>query len=48
VFDEVIRPKLYHALQEYGATNLPPSWRKDNKISEAIDIALESDGEVNE
>jgi hypothetical protein len=42
VFDEVIRPKLYRALQEYGATNLPLSWKKDNKISVAIDEALES------
>jgi len=41
VFDEVIRPKLYRALQEYGAKNLPPSWSKDNKISKAIDEALE-------
>jgi hypothetical protein len=45
VFDEVIRPKLYRALAEYGATNLPPSWKQDNKISEAIDSALNS-GEV--
>lgn len=40
VFDEVIRPKLYIALQKFGAKNLPPSWRKDNKISEAIHEAL--------
>lgn len=36
VFDEVIRPKLYTALQKYGSTNLPTSWRKDNKITQAI------------
>lgn len=33
VFDEVIRPYLYHALKMYGAKGLPVSWRKDNKIS---------------
>ena len=37
VFDEVIRPKLHKALTEYGAKGLPESWRKDNKISEAIE-----------
>jgi hypothetical protein len=37
VFDEIVRPKLYKALREYGATGLPLSWRKDNKISEAIE-----------
>lgn len=31
VFDEVIRPKLYKALAQYGATKLPESWRKNNK-----------------
>jgi len=36
VFDEVIRPKLYRALKEYGAMGLPESWKKDNKISEAV------------
>jgi hypothetical protein len=36
----VVRPKFYQALQEYGCTNLPDSWRKDNKISEAIDKLL--------
>ena len=34
IFDEVIRPKLFKALTMYGATGLPKSWRKDNKISE--------------
>jgi hypothetical protein len=42
VFDEVIRPKLHRALKEYGATNLPPSWSKDDKISQAIDDALDA------
>lgn len=40
VFDEVVRPKFYKALQEYGCANLPRSWQKDNKISEAIDKLL--------
>lgn len=43
IFDEVKRPKLYVALEHYGATNLPPSWKKDNKISKAIDVALQDD-----
>lgn len=33
VFDDQIRPKLYAALKEFGATNLPESWSKDNKLS---------------
>ena len=33
VFDEKIRPKLYKALHEFGATGLPESWKKDNKMS---------------
>lgn len=40
VFDEIIRPKLFRALTEFGATGLPQSWRKDNKVSEAIDSVL--------
>jgi len=33
VFESTIRPMLYKALKEYGATGLPVSWSKDNKIS---------------
>jgi ribosomal protein S26 len=33
VFDDIIRPKLYKALKEYGAKNLPKSWEKSNKIT---------------
>ncbi len=33
VFDEVVRPDLYRALKGYGATKLPGSWSKDNKLS---------------
>ncbi len=33
VFDEVVRPKLYRALKEYGVKGLPMSWSKDNKMS---------------
>lgn len=40
VFDEVVRPKFYRALQEWGCQKLPASWKKDNKISEAIDNLL--------
>jgi hypothetical protein len=41
VFDEVIRPKLYTALEKFGCMGLPASWKKDNKISVAIEKALE-------
>ncbi len=33
VFDEVFRPYLYRALVEFGATDLPKSWAKNNKIT---------------
>ena len=36
VFDEVIRPKLFLALTKFGAKGLPDSWKKDNKISDAV------------
>jgi hypothetical protein len=38
--DEVVRPKFYKALKEFGCEKLPASWWKDNKISEAIDELL--------
>ena len=47
IFDEVIRPKLYTALKNFGAKRLPKSWAKDNKISKSIDAALGSDSEEN-
>src|SRR5438105_2216298 len=40
VFDEVVRPKFYEALKEWGCQKLPTSWRKDNKISETLDELL--------
>jgi predicted restriction endonuclease len=33
VFDEILRPKLYDALQAFGATGLPNSWKRNNKIT---------------
>ncbi len=33
VFDEVLRPYLSRALKEFGATGLPRSWEKSNKIT---------------
>lgn len=33
VFDEVLRPYLYRALSEFGATGLPNSWSKNNKLT---------------
>lgn len=34
VFDEVLRPYLHKALKEFGATNLPDCWAKNNKITD--------------
>jgi predicted restriction endonuclease len=33
VFDEVLRPYLYRALEGFGAMNLPFCWKKNNKIT---------------
>jgi predicted restriction endonuclease len=33
VFDEVLRPYLYRALEAFGAKNLPQSWKGSNKLS---------------
>ncbi len=32
-FEDVVRPLFYKALQKFGVTNLPDSWKKDNKKS---------------
>ncbi|MBI3046587.1 MAG: hypothetical protein HYY86_03585 [Candidatus Harrisonbacteria bacterium] len=37
VFDDIIRPKLYKALNEYGAKNLPTSWKQSNKLFKKVD-----------
>jgi predicted restriction endonuclease len=44
VFDEVLRPYLYKALLTFGVTDLPESWRKNNKISSVTeqDIGLDN------
>lgn len=44
VFDEVLRPKLYKALLDFGATGLPDSWKANNKKQNVTehDIGLES------
>ena len=44
IFDEVLRPKLYRALQDFGATGLPDSWKSNNKKQRVTeqDIGLES------
>lgn len=34
VFDEVLRPRLYRALSEFGVTGLPKSWAVNNKLSD--------------
>ncbi len=31
IFDENFRPFLYKALEKFGCTNLPESWKKNNK-----------------
>ena len=33
VFDEVLRPYLFRALNEFGSKELPVSWQKNNKIT---------------
>ena len=33
VFEDMVRPKLYKALSEYGVKDLPRSWERSNKIS---------------
>src|SRR5216683_2521314 len=40
VFDEVVRPKFYQALKEWGGPRFPASWRRNNRISDAIDKRL--------
>jgi hypothetical protein len=33
VFESILRPKLYVALDAFGTRDLPQSWKKNNKIS---------------
>ena len=33
VFDEVLRPYLHRALDKFGVSGLPNSWKKSNKIT---------------
>jgi len=33
VFDEVLRPYLYNALQKFGSKGLPGTWKCNNKIT---------------
>ena len=33
VFDEVLRPYLYRALDAFGAKGLPQSWKGNNKVT---------------
>ncbi len=37
IFDDVVRPKLYRALKEFGCKNLPGSWKQSNKIYQTVD-----------
>jgi predicted restriction endonuclease len=37
VFDEFLRPYFYRALEAFGSTNLPESWKKSNKITASGD-----------
>jgi len=36
IFEDILRPKLYKALEKFGATQLPKSWSKSNKLSGEI------------
>ncbi|CAN5884691.1 hypothetical protein BH11VER1_BH11VER1_05840 [soil metagenome] len=40
VFDDVLRPYLYRALDAFGTTGLPPCWKKSNKVSDVTDKPL--------
>jgi hypothetical protein len=33
IFDEVLRPSLFSALNEFGAQGLPKCWSKNNKLT---------------
>jgi|GEM_PF-1005094 len=35
IFDEVLRPRLFTALSEFGITGLPDCWGRNNKLSVA-------------
>jgi hypothetical protein len=46
IFDEVLRPYLFRALKEFGSTNLPNSWEKNNKLTvaaEDLNLSLAND-----
>jgi predicted restriction endonuclease len=46
VFDEVLRPYLYRALESFGAKGLPQSWKGNNKLS-VTEEKLNLDGAQN-
>jgi hypothetical protein len=33
VFDEILRPYLFRALEAFGSQDLPQSWRQNNKLT---------------
>jgi predicted restriction endonuclease len=33
IFDEILRPKLFEALTEFGSLKLPKTWKGNNKIT---------------
>jgi|SRR5713226_7730122 len=43
VFDDVLRPYLFRALESFGATGLPKCWKKSNKVSDVTDRNLPID-----
>ncbi len=43
VFDEVLRPYLFRALEEFGCTGLPKCWSKNNKLNEDESPVTEKD-----
>jgi predicted restriction endonuclease len=45
VFDEKLRPIMYHALDAFGIKGLPKSWAANNKIAvteQALDLSDDS------
>ena len=43
VFDDVLRPYLYRALEAFGTKSLPKCWKQSNKVSGVTESNLPLD-----
>jgi predicted restriction endonuclease len=43
VFDDILRPYLYRALEAFGVDKLPLCWKSSNKLAEKFDNLLQID-----